>query len=107
VRKYEKEAQRIFKAFDDARDALAERIRQEVILPACRKYRCEFMSGNGRWSFYMIGVERGNRGMISDEIDAKQYQKSGLIKVLAVLGMECGEKFEIGHFVRDVREKDF
>jgi len=104
--KFEKEAEAIFADFDRARDALADKIRREVVLPACRKFRVTFAAGNGSFSFYDLSYSSAFAGLIMDEHDCRAKKKTGLIRVLKILNTVCGEKFEIGHFVADVTEAD-
>lgn len=52
MKQFKKRMQDIEKQADEQLTALAEQVRQEVIIPYCDKHKLYFQQGNGTWSFW-------------------------------------------------------
>lgn len=82
---------------------LANEIREQYVLPACRKHRLEFISGMGAWSFNDPRADVYSRGI--EREDARRY---GLVRVFDILSMPTlWDSQDIGDWVSDVRETDW
>ena len=82
-----------------------ERVRREVIIPACQKYGVYFMSGNGSFSFYVKRDEVELSFRDSDtinSIDDCVGKYRGLRTVFKILQTELPPSdWQLGMFVGD------
>jgi hypothetical protein len=62
MRSIQKKFEAIEKQRDSALNALGEGIRTTLVLPACRKYKLEFVSGMGTWFFVTIDPDPLTKG---------------------------------------------
>jgi hypothetical protein len=104
TRQYEKQLEYICKQAECQVELLAIKFREEVLIPACKRAKMEYLSGNGTFAFFGIG----NDMQICDTYDAKRYKKSYLIPVIEELNcsvfnsnVQC-----FGFYVANVKEND-
>ena len=114
MRSIQKKFEAIEKQRDSALNALGEGIRTTLVLPACRKYKLEFVSGMGTWFFVTIDPDpltKGTYGSVSkrsihDEDDAKRF-RIPLKRVIATLNIDVDRNNSMGtSYVDCVREED-
>ncbi len=82
---------------------LADDIRTQYVLPACRKHRLEFISGMGLWTF-----NRPDAQIYQRVIESEDAGKYGLKRVFDILSTPTlWDSQNIGDWVSDVRESDW
>ncbi len=79
-------------------------VRQELILPFCRKYGFEFVSGNGSWCFFKDEKNYG-RGYCSDDFLASKAGQA-MAALFDVLSLDPDNVTSVGCYVSDVTTKD-
>lgn len=110
---YESQVENILETKREALENLAEEIRTNIIIPACKKYKLNFCSGMGTWFFYRHGPRSGKLTQeqlnydvhITNQIDAEDAGiKTGLMTVFDLLHLDLDEscRSDIGIYVRDV-----
>jgi len=87
-------------AFVASIEALAVQVREQYVIPACRKYGVEYLAGNGTHAFFT------DDGTIADDIDCRRERKMGLLPVLEILKLEVDHVSCLGDFVVDVKKDD-
>lgn len=86
-------------------EALGEQIQTKVLIPFCRKYGFEFVSGNGSFCFFKGGNNYGC-GYNSDEFN-NSIAGRAMAPILELLQSEChGGRHQIGMFIQCVFESD-
>lgn len=104
-------------------DGIAAELREQVVLPLCRKHRLTFSSGNGTWWFTRIDAKRKaeqRRGTV--EVNLRHYSESchwsfheqdealkhglDLGDVWDLLAMEPIHACPLGYRVEEVSEAD-
>lgn len=78
---------------------IGERIRQERILPFCKKHGLTFVSGMGSYGF----TDRNGKTYIHEDIE---YCSAAIAAELEMLAKEIITGHRIGLYVDDVRESD-
>lgn len=91
----EAELDRIEAEAQRATEALAERVRVEIVAPLCELTGYDFISGNGSFSFHGPG---GINDIFWDELDCPEEMTG----VLRLLSSGTFDRFNLGHFVGDV-----
>lgn len=93
-------------AFRDEFDAkvmtLAESVRDELVVPACKRYNLGYVAGNG--SYWFSGVRHGEKVSVSDIYDAEKLGLHDLIAVMDALDLEVMNNDVLGYYVRAVPE---
>jgi D-Tyr-tRNAtyr deacylase len=67
-----KEADRLQEDYERKVEKLAARIRKALVVPLCKKYNLQFLSGNGSFSFYTKRGLRDEWEVINDAETAEQ-----------------------------------
>lgn len=99
---YGDELAAIQKRFDDDTTALAEKVRREVVVPACRRHRLTFRSCNGAFGF------RRNGSPLIDSTDSDAFNllpgpsKAAVVGILDLLRRSVSHGQWLGDFIRDV-----
>lgn len=93
---FEKELKLLQEEFDRKVTKLAEEVRAELVIPACHKYKLDFISGMGRFLFFRGELQ------IADEDDAKRYNIPALKPIFEVLNLEVSHGQYLGYWVSDV-----
>jgi len=89
-------------AYSNRCEAIAEAIRQELVIPFCRRRRLEFAGGMGTWAFYKIGGKPGDNYSLSD---LERWR--GTKRLIAALELSVDHNNSLGtSYVRDVRKED-
>lgn len=91
--KYERAAIAINEQRDARVQELAERLREELVLPKCRKRGLTFLSGNGDYFFLDPSGARIGTG---DDAQIKRY---GLRRIFDILDTEIGYNEHLGFWV--------
>lgn len=82
---------------------LADAVREQYVLPACRRHKLEFISGMGMWSFNDPSAQ-----LYSRSIEREDARRLGLKRVFDILSMPTiWDSQDIGDWVSDVRAKDW
>ena len=99
--KYIKEAADIEDRFEDSLQELGRRIRNEVVLPACKKHGLTYLCGNG--SCYFI---RGKEAY-SDAFNLPDNKAGKEIRpILEMLDTQVSYGKYLGYYVASVRIED-
>ena len=88
------------KKFDEDVSALAEKLRQEVIIPVCKKHRLKFLSGMGRFFFY-----RGEKTYNDTHDHMSDSLREDLKPIFDLLNTEVSHNQYLGYYVDDVGTK--
>ena len=109
---YSAELAGIVKRFDDDLTALGEKVRTELVMPACKKYRLTFSSGNGTFDFRRSqGDAYAPVWSNSKELDdptphghrpLSEAAKTTLRPILDILNEKISHGQYLGYFVADV-----
>lgn len=91
----EKEFNTLIDEHEKKLEALAEKVRQEVVIPYCKKKGYEFYSGNGTFFFSDIKT--------NENIDICWDSKNKVDKLLC---MEINYNHQLGDYVCNVKECD-
>lgn len=84
---------------------LADMVREQYVLPACRKHGLEFLSGMGSWTFHRDNPKALYGSDIIEEHDAGRY---GLARVFGILKMATVWRDQtLGDWVGSVRKEDY
>jgi hypothetical protein len=102
MREYTDALAAINKKFDDDLLALAAKIRTDLVIPACRKYRCGFVAGNGDFYFYRGESQCGGVGAARTEEFSKPARRA-FSAILALLGEKTATGQPLGAYVFDVQ----
>lgn len=97
----ERRIEQINDARQDALEALAEEVREQYVVPACKKSGKHFLSGNG--SFMFCGERQDRNDTIMDVDDAIIDRKRYLIPVIDILDIEVSHGDHLGFYVRNVQ----
>lgn len=92
----EKEFNTLINEHEKNLEALAEKVRQEVIIPYCRKKGYEFWSGMGTFFFSDIKTDK--------HIDIDCFSSN---KVYKLLCMDINYNRQLGDYVCNVRKEDY
>ena len=93
------ELERIQAEADRATDALAERVRVEIIAPICERHGLEFISGMGSYSF----ADRGAGYFSTGRHFPNSQECPGYLRcALTILELSTFDRFDLGHAVGDV-----
>lgn len=109
-KKIEAEIEAINARHEEAILAIADRVREEQIIPICQKYGMRFLSGNGTFFFCEArGSEKEFRiGSMEVEFDQDTLGRKvsrrfpRIAKVLEMLDMEVGYNSCLGYYVGNV-----
>lgn len=82
---------------------LGAKIREQVIIPVCKRNKLEFTSGMGRFFFT---TQNGQNYGESWELEGNRLQ-TALKPVFALLNQEITHNQYLGFFVSDVRKADY
>lgn len=100
-------ANEIIATRDEALDSLGEKIRREVIIPLCRKYKLTFISGNGDFFFTSTKDAASYNGPIYSDPMSTPWPKGNQGKemrvIFSLLNHEVARNDYIGYYVGDVR----
>lgn len=97
-------------SFDEDVMILAYDIREEIILPFCRKYRLTFLAGRGEYFF--VRKVGGRKECFSDVSDLDRHKpkhrilRDALIPIFELLAKEVVPNDPIGYYVASVHLKD-
>lgn len=89
------------KRHDDEITALASKIREELVIPACRRHRLEFVSGNGVF-FFACG--KGECRFMAHECKFSSAALETIVPILDLLNEEVSHAAHLGYWVEDVRK---
>jgi hypothetical protein len=100
--------------FDAAVEEAATKFRLEVLIPLCKKYKLEFVSGMGRTVFYADNWEKYSTEdarcpeSFEYEWELKDTKLEGkLTHALDLLNKEVSGNDVFGYYVSDVRKADY
>jgi hypothetical protein len=113
---YAAELERLLKTFDKQLEILAERIRTELVVPACKRHRLCFVSGNGTFFFRRKGTKNeydaleptyGNSEDLEYDVPPGYRPLSSAAKktlgpILDLLNQEISHGEYLGYLVSDV-----
>jgi hypothetical protein len=118
MKKYTVELDGIMRRFDDDLTALGKKVREQVVVPACKKYKLEFTSGMGVFFFKRRAAKPGdfmephygNRRDLEAPPPCgyrglSKSAKGALGPILDLLNEEFSRGQYLGYFVEDVRAK--
>lgn len=92
-------------SFNEKIDKLVRKARKEVVIPACKKYKLTFISGNGDYFFVADVAERPTL-YISNKHTAINYNFH-LEYELSVLDIEISPVNNFGSLMGDVKKEDY
>ncbi len=98
---YQTELTQLMASFDDSLNRLGDKIRREVVTPACRQHKITFTSGMGT---YYFSKGNDNIGSVEDP-EFKRLSKAAqetVRTVLTLLDQEISHGQYLGFFVGDV-----
>jgi hypothetical protein len=98
---YADELVSITQSFDDEMTALGEKVRAELVLPACRKHKLRFSSGNGDY-FFAKGDARYGGVNAAWHPKLSMAAQSTLKPIMDLLDQEVSHGQHLGYFVVDV-----
>jgi len=107
-KKIEAEVEAINAKREEAILAIADRVREEQIIPICQKYGMRFLSGNGAFFFCEAEGKEFRIGPMEVEFDQDTLGRKvssrfpRIAKVLEVLDMEVGYNSCLGYYVGNV-----
>lgn len=87
--------------FDKEVSDLAEKIRQEVIIPACKQHKLEFISGMGTFFF----TTQSGTYIYGRDYEGERLEKR-LKPVFDLLNKEVSQNQCLGYYVSDVKKED-
>lgn len=91
--------------YQTAIQALAGQYRAEVLVPFCKKYKLDFVSGNGTWFFIDLTQPCDSaRSGFQDIEDAPRRVREVLRPVWNVLDFEVSRDDYLGYYVEEVRD---
>jgi hypothetical protein len=102
------EIDRILAEKEAAIAAWADRIRQDIVIPACEQYGLAYIAGNGGYFFYDPALPdystkpRARIATKQDAIDAKIPALGSVFDVLD-LDLDTAGRAQIGHYVEGVK----
>jgi hypothetical protein len=101
---YQQRLDKLVQEFDRKVSDLAEEIRTEVIVPACKKWRMDFISGNGTF-FFSKGDKTYSGGYgLTDSSFGPKFEKE-MVPIFELLNTEVTHNQVLGYYVGDVRFK--
>lgn len=83
----------------DAIQALAAEVREQYVVPACKKTNMSYTAGNGETLFF------SDQTSIYYSFDVKGEKLKPLLPVMGILEIETGNNDVIGYYVADVEVK--
>jgi hypothetical protein len=109
MKKYTRALEQITKLAEMEIQKLADDYRKAVLIPACKRAKMRYISGNGTWYFLPLVVDKNDPDLhISYGFQAKDQKKNYLIPVIKMLDeivldsdMKC-----FGFYMTDVNESD-
>lgn len=105
--KYDTALEQLRQNFHAGVEQLAELVRSELVVPACRRLGMRFISGMGTFFFAKPGVPPSDPlHSIGADWEAKLAHRESLIPVLEVLNLEVEHGQCLGFWVADVDEAD-
>ena len=97
---YARELDRAQMAYNNRCEAIAEAIRQQLVIPFCRKHRLVFSAGMGTFCFFGIDTKKQ-----VDRFDLERMP--GTKRLLAALDLNVDGNNSLGtSYVYDVRKED-
>lgn len=80
-------------------EAIGEKIREEIIVPICKKRQFSFTAAMGTYFFW---DERPGKQRSIHNVDAEQLNYKDVVEAYKILDI-VGIQFEIGHYIRDFK----
>ena len=91
-------------------DALADRIREDVVIPLCRRHKLNFVAGNGTFYFFDPKLDVHHsvkpRAMMSEPDVALQARLPDVAEAFKILDLEVSHGDYLGFYIGDVRNED-
>jgi hypothetical protein len=102
MEKYSEQVEAIKQRFDNDLQELGERIRNEVVAPACKNHRLKFFAGNGTF-FFSKGKKTYADVLDPDFQSAPKAIRETLKPIIDLLNTEITHNDFLGYYVGDVR----
>lgn len=102
MEKYSEQVKAIEERFYNDLQELGERIRNEVVAPACKNHRLKFLSGNGTFFFSNGKKTYGDLGDADLESAPKKLREV-LKPIIDLLNTEITHNDYLGYYVESVR----
>ncbi len=99
MKQYEKALDILQKKFEENISALADQIREDVIIPVCKKHKLIFISGMGSFFF-----ARGDKTYTDTHDRMSDSLREDLVPILNLLNTEVTHNQYLGFYVDDVRK---
>jgi hypothetical protein len=96
----EAELEAMMAEYESKVTALAARVRRDIIVPACKRYRLGYMTGNGTWFF--SGVRSGRNIIVGDEDEAARLRLTKLVPIFDVLMLQVHGNQCLGYYIENV-----
>lgn len=100
---FEEELEFLQKEFDSKVQALADRVRQELVVPVCKIHGLRFISGMGTFFFSKGKVNVGSLPTGYDE--ERLNEQCNLSPIMEILDLEVSHGQYLGYWVSDVSAK--
>jgi len=102
--KYDKELESIQADFRAKVEALADKVRTDLMIPVCRRHQLEFYSGNGTFFFDWEELQLSSLHTGLDTPEGRAIKRFRLQSILEVLDLEVSHNNHLGFYCRDVRK---
>ncbi len=79
-------------------EALGDKIRTEVVIPACKKHKLKFLQGMGTYFF-----SRGSKTYGADHDDMSPALRETLVPIFNLLDTQVFNNDVLGYYVGDVK----
>lgn len=91
-------------------EALADRVREDVVIPLCRRYKLNFVAGNGTFYFFDPKLDVHHsvtpRAMMSGSEVAMRARLPDVAEAFKILDLEVSHGDYLGFYITDVRDDD-
>lgn len=106
VKFFSRQLELLKKQFEEELDALGDEVREEVVLPLCRKHKLTYMAGNGRIFIERAGTNESVYDGSGVAPDVVGVMRADLTRVVALLNVEVSSVNCLGYYVGDVSKED-